>query len=71
MSDIPAIKVDLHEQVDVYNAIFSVVNTRNWINGVVSRRFYLPVALQDKSASLNGKPALDVLWYWFPKLVNK
>jgi hypothetical protein len=67
-ADIPVVNVDLQEQVDLYNAIFTAVNQRNWIDGIVSRNFYYPAALQDKSASVNGKPALDVIWYWFPGL---
>ena len=27
-------------------------------------------ALQDKSASIHGKPTADLLWYWFPRLLG-
>jgi hypothetical protein len=33
-----------------------------------ARRGYY--ALQDKSASVHGKPAADILWYWFPRLLG-
>ena len=68
--DIKNVGLDFQAQVDIYNALMVVVNQRDWINGVVPRRYYPPVALQDKSASLHGKPAFDVLWYWFPKLLS-
>ena len=69
-ADIPDIAVNLQAQVDIYNAVFSAVNTRDWIKGVISTRFYVPAALQDKSASVHGKPAFDVVWYWFSRLVK-
>ena len=68
--DLPGVSLDLQEQVDIYNAIFSAVNQRSWINGIVSRGYYYPAALQDKSASVNGKPAQDVLWYWYPGMAT-
>jgi hypothetical protein len=26
--------------------------------------------LQDKSASIYGKPVADLIWYWFPRLLG-
>ncbi len=66
--DLPNASVNLQQQVDIYNAVFAAINQRSWISGVVSRGYYPPVALQDKSNSVHGKPATDVLWYWFPRL---
>jgi len=37
---------------------------------LVSRGYFAPVALQDKSASIHGKPTSDLLWYWFPRLLG-
>jgi hypothetical protein len=37
---------------------------------VVSRGYYPPAALRDKSASVHGKPAADILWYWFPRMLG-
>jgi len=68
--DIPSVKLNLQEQADIYNAYLTVLNQNDWINGFISRGFYPPVALQDKSVSIHGKPAFDVLSYWFPKFVN-
>lgn len=67
--DNPGVTLDLQEQVDIYNALLSAVNQRPWINGLVSRDFNYGAAIQDKSASVNGKPAQDVIWYWFPGLI--
>ena len=62
--------VDLQSQYDLYEAMFNAINTRPWVGGIVSRGFYPPAALQDKSASVHGKPAADLLWYWFPRLLG-
>jgi hypothetical protein len=26
--------------------------------------------LQDKSASVHSKPAADILWYWYPRMLG-
>jgi hypothetical protein len=69
-ADYPGIPLDLQEQVEIYRALLSVVNTRTWIDGFVSRGYYPPARLQDKSASVHGKPALDILAYYFPRLTG-
>ena len=69
--DIPNISLDLHEQENAYNAIFLAINDRPWITGVVSRGFYPPLPLQDKSRSVHGKPASGVLWFWFGRFTGK
>jgi hypothetical protein len=66
--DSQLVTLDLQAQLDVYNALMVVVNQRDWINGFISRGYYPPAALQDKSFSIHGKPAFDVLWYWFSRL---
>ncbi|MCK7530752.1 MAG: hypothetical protein MZV63_06760 [Marinilabiliales bacterium] len=48
----------------------NAVNGRSWVSGVVSRGYFPPAALQDKSASVHGKPAADLLWFWFPRLLG-
>jgi len=68
--DIGMINLNLQAQADVYEAIFTAVNSRTWVSGIVSRGYYPPAALQDKSASVHGKPAADILWYWFPRLLG-
>jgi hypothetical protein len=62
--------VDLQAQSDVYEAMLYAINVRPYIAGMVSRGFYPPAMLQDKSASVHGKPAADLLWYWFPRLTG-
>lgn len=66
--DYPAIPLDLQEQVDIYNALLAVVNGRSWVDGFIARGFYPPAVLQDKSASVNGKPAQSILEYYFPRM---
>jgi hypothetical protein len=68
--DLPTVNLDLQQQVDIYDAVFNAVNGRTWITGLVSRGYFVPVALQDKSASIHGKPTADLLWYWFPRLLG-
>lgn len=65
------ILLDMQEQARIYSSLLNAINNRTWINGVISRGFYPPVAQQDKSASIHGKPASDILWYWFPRLIGK
>ena len=69
-ADLGTVNLDTQQQFDIYEALFTAVNARPWINGFVSRGYFQPVALQDKSASVHGKPAADLLWYWFPRLLG-
>ncbi|MDP2991435.1 MAG: hypothetical protein Q8O57_12825, partial [Kiritimatiellota bacterium] len=62
--------VNLQAQADVYQALLMAVNERAWVGGFVSRGYYPPVVLQDASASVHGKPAADVLWYWYPRFLG-
>jgi hypothetical protein len=68
--DLTTVDLDIQQQTDIYEALFNAVNVRPWVNGLVSRGYFMPVALQDKSASVHGKPAADLLWYWFPRLLG-
>jgi hypothetical protein len=63
--DIPSIPLDLEEQARAYQAVLEAVNDNDWIDGIVSRGYYPPAVLQDKSVSLNGKPAEDLLKTFF------
>jgi hypothetical protein len=65
-----AVPLDIKGQADVYAAVLNAVNARPYVVGVISRGFYPPTLLQDKSASVHGKPAADLLWYWFPRLTG-
>ncbi len=69
-SDRPELSLNLQLQADIYETLLAAVNTRPWVSGVVSRGYYPPALLRDKSASIHGKPAADVLWYWYPRFLN-
>jgi hypothetical protein len=69
-ADVSTVNLDLQQQVDLYDVMFNAINARTWINGLISRGYFAPVALQDKSASIHGKPTADLLWYWFPRLLG-
>ncbi len=62
--------LNLQLQSDIYEAMLTAVNQRQWVGGIVSRGYYPPTILQDKSASIHGKPAGDVVWYWYPRLLG-
>ncbi len=64
-------KVDLQEQADIYQALLAAVNERPWLSGFVSRGYYPPVVVHDTSATVYGKPAADVLWYWYPRYLGR
>lgn len=66
----PICKIDLLEQVEMYNALFVAINQTDWLDGIISRGFYPPAIVQDCSPSIYGKPAADVLWYWYPRLLG-
>jgi hypothetical protein len=69
--DQASITLDLQSQKDLYDALMVVINQRDWIDGFVSRGFFPPVAVQDQSTSVYGKPAYDVIWYWFSGLLGE
>ncbi len=62
--------VNMQAQADIYQGLLTAVNQRSWIGGFVSRGYYPPVGLQDASASVHGKSAADVLWYWYPRFLG-
>jgi hypothetical protein len=68
-ADIPTLTLDLDEQAQVYSALLVAINERDWISGFISRGYYPPAGLQDKSVSVHGKPAGEVLLFWFPGLL--
>jgi hypothetical protein len=63
--DVQAATINLNEQAEIYNAVFEAVNQNTWIKGLIADGYFPPVALQDKSISIRGKPAGDVVWFWF------
>jgi hypothetical protein len=69
-ADLTTVNLDLQQQVDLYDIMFNAINGRTWVTGLISRGYFVPAALQDKSASIHGKPTADLLWYWFPRLLG-
>jgi hypothetical protein len=70
-TDIPELSLDMPEQANAYNAVLGAINERSWVSGFVSMGYYPPAVLQDKSISIHGKPASDVLWYWSSKFLGR
>ncbi|MEN6480722.1 MAG: hypothetical protein ABFD29_00885, partial [Anaerolineaceae bacterium] len=68
--DPASVAVSLTEQRDLYEALLSTINQYDWVNGFISRGYNPILQMQDKSPSINGKPAADLLWYWYPKLLG-
>ncbi len=66
----PDLAVDLTAQAQAYNALLLEFSGRSAISGFFARGDYPMAALLDKSASPYGKPAQDVLTFWYPKLTG-
>ncbi len=66
--DYPLLELDLDIQARAYHAVLSAINEFDWVSGVVSRGYYPPTILIDKSTSIHGKPAEEVLQQWFTAL---
>jgi hypothetical protein len=65
------VEISLKEQADAYSAVLSALNQRSWIAGFFAEGYYPPVELRDASVSVRGKPAFDVLWYWYPRFFGQ
>ena len=69
--DIAELGLNMQEQANAYNAILATINDNEWVSGFISMGYYPPAPLQDKSISINGKPASGVIWYWSQKFLGK
>ena len=67
-NDIKHYVIDLEEQALIYNAIFPIIASRDWITGTSIRGYNPIVTILDGSSSIAGKPAFDVVQYWFTNL---
>lgn len=67
----PDLAESLAEQTNLYNAAIPEINRRSWIEGVSTRRYLDVGSRQDQSSSVRGKPASDVVWYWFASMTGK
>jgi hypothetical protein len=56
------------EQAAAYQAMLTAASSKEWIAGIVSRGYFAQTILQDKSISIHGKPAEELLWRWFEAL---
>jgi hypothetical protein len=63
--------LSLKEQADAYSALLNLVNQRSWITGFFAVGYHPQVELRDQSTSVRGKPALDALWYWYPRMLGQ
>ncbi len=68
--DLPLLTINFVEQAKAYDAVFAAVNQYDWIDGVISRGYYPPAILQDKSTSIHGKPTAQVVRYWFGQFLR-
>lgn len=61
---------DLASQSQAYQAFLEAAMARDWIAGFVGRGYYPPVAVQDHSSSIHGKPASELLNLWYYALLG-
>ncbi len=66
--EIPNLGIDFGEQARVYTALLSAATKKSWVSGIISEGYYAPAILQDKSISIHGKPAEEILSQWFAAL---
>lgn len=59
------LSLDMVEQADIYQGVLRAAAQRPWLSGVISQGFNPAVAVQDASSSVLGKPAMDVLTYYY------
>jgi hypothetical protein len=57
--------INLDLQVAIYNTLLPIVADQDWVAGVSIRGYNPVVTVMDGSSSIAGKPARDVIWYWF------
>jgi hypothetical protein len=56
---------DLDAQRILINAAALAVNDQPWVSGLITYNNLFPLRLKDSSPNLRGKPAADVLAFWF------
>ncbi len=67
--DHPDVKHDFTGQSAAYSALLRAINARDWIDGFVTRGFYSPARLQDKSSSIYGKSTQEIISSWYTQLL--
>jgi hypothetical protein len=63
--------LSMKDQSAVYSAALTAINQRSWVSGFFASGYYPVIGLKDLSTSTRGKPAGDVMWYWFPRLLGQ
>jgi hypothetical protein len=66
--NIPDMPIDMGHQAVIYSSLLSAVSEKNWISGIISWGYYSPVVLHDQSISIHGKPAEEILEFWFAEI---
>jgi len=61
---------NLEIQKEIYNAALNVMNEFDWIQGFISSGYNPQLSVRDSSSSVRGKPAGDLLWYWYPNILS-
>ena len=56
---------NLEAQARAYIALLAAIDEHDWLDGFVTRGYYPPAELSDKSTSVHGKPAQTILQDWF------
>lgn len=62
------ISTNVVEQADIYQAALRSMIKKDWITGIISNGFNPVVSSQDASNSVRGKPAYQVIAYFFNNL---
>jgi hypothetical protein len=63
------VAISLEEQLQAYQSLLMAVNDQEWIDGFVTRGYYPPGALQDKSISIHGKPSQELVAEWYSQFL--
>jgi len=66
---LPDYELNLDNQAKIYTAYLSAINGKNWVSGIISWGYYAPVVLHDKSISIHGKPAENILQHWLTEFM--
>ena len=67
-SEVTQSTVDLDLQVQIYNKLLPIAASLDWVSGISIRGYNPVVSVMDGASSIAGKPARDVIWYWFAGL---
>lgn len=57
--------INLSNQSIIYNAVSVTSFSKDWIAGLISRGYDPYLRSQDAGSSIYGKPAYEVVWFWF------